>query len=196
MAETKVSGVYLEVPVKIPSAFIAVAAMMLLPSLSYAQTAAPGSWVRVVVTADSGKAPVRPAVGRLLALDDGVLVLDRGAGIDSIPRARITRLDVRTTRSVGGNVLHGAGMGALIGGAAGLIAGAALHDEYSCYDGGFCVSAGAGALSGAVVGAVLGSVVGLMSGTGEHWQRGRTSAGITVSPSRHGGLLVGISMRR
>ena len=180
----------------IPSALLAVAAMTLLPRVSHAQTATPGSWVRVVVAPDSGTAAGRPAVGRLLALDDAMLVLDRADRIDSIPLARIRRVDVRTTRSVGANVLHGAGIGALIGGAAGLLAGAALHDGYSCYDGGFCVDAGAGAVTGGLVGALVGSVAGLMSGSGEHWRRGQTSARVSAGPGRNGALLIGMSIRR
>lgn len=181
---------------KIRFGSLAVAAMTLLPVPSHAQAAAPGTRVRVVMAPEAKGRASDPAIGRLVALDDESLVLDRGDGLDTIPMARVRRVDVRAKQSIGASVLHGTWLGAVIGGGAGLIAGAAFHDGYSCSDGGFCVSAGAGAVTGGVLGAAVGSIVGLISGTGEHWQRGATRPEVTVIPGRHGALLIGLSLRR
>ena len=97
-------------------------------------------------------------------------------------------------RSLGASVAHGALIGAAIGAGAGLLVGAALHDGYSCSDGGFCVTAVGGAIIGAGAGAIVGSIVGLVSATAE--PSGVREARMIAAPGPGGTMRVGVSLIR
>src|SRR5215216_2268840 len=114
-----------------------------------------GTRIRVVIAPDSLRDGEDDTKGLFVLRTDSALILDRGGhALDTIPTSLIRRVDLQTgTRSAGDNFLRGTMFGAAIGGGAGLLLGAAAHDSYSCSDGGFCMSAGAGALGGGVVGA-------------------------------------------
>lgn len=156
-----------------------------------------GTRLRVQLTPDSPDASEGPAIGTLVARSESVILLDRGGrrGIDTIPQSQVRRIDIATgRRSLGANVLRGTWIGGAILGGAGLIAGAALHNGYECYDGGFCVSAGGGALVGGVLGMATGALLGLMSGSTTQWQRGQPAVRVSFTPTGRGTMMVGLSI--
>ena len=139
-----------------------------------------GTRVRVVIAPDSlGAARLVQRSGLFLLRTSSAIVLERDSQkLDTIPASHVRRIDVHTgTRSSGENFLRSTTFGTLIGGALGLLVGAAAHDSYSCSDGGFCMSAGAGALAGGVVGAGVGAAIGMIYGPTEQWQRGEMLPG-------------------
>lgn len=156
----------------------------------------PGARIRVLFTPDPSVASSAEAIGMLVVRTDSSLVVDRGRRVvDTISQSRIRRIDVAIGhRSLGGNVLRGSWIGGAIVGGVGLIVGAALHDGYSCYDGGFCVSAGDGAVIGGVLGMAGGAVIGLMSGSTTRWQHGQPVVRVTMAPARDGAVMVGLSI--
>ena len=111
-----------------------------------------------------------------------------------VPSARVAP-EPRQQRSLGSRVLRGAGIGALAGAGAGIVVGAAIHDGYSCSDGGFCFGPGAGAIVGTVGGAVVGSLVALVSsGSGDRPDRSGVSVLTAQGPA--GSFRIGVAMSR
>ena len=161
-------------------------------------TPEPGRRVRVLIAPDSAHAGQYDAKGLYVLRTDSAIVLDRGPdGLDTIPTARIRRIDQQTgSRSAGANFVRGTLFGTAIGGGLGLLLGAAAHSSYSCSDGGFCVTPEGGTLLGGVLGAAVGSLIGLMYGPSEQWQRGEKLSGISAARNPDGSFRLGISIMR
>ena len=95
--------------------------------------------------------------GSLLSVSDDSLVIETGNGERSLPRADVTRVQVKRT---GRRVRH-ALIGMAVGAGGGLITVAALHDAKECT--GFCVGPDVGhsvKMAAVPVGAGLGALIG------------------------------------
>jgi len=130
--------------------------------------------------------PGRALTGTLLAMDRESLTVKLGGGGEpvTVMRAAITRLEIRQPgRSRGA----GAGVGLLVGGAAGALLGLAGGDD----DPGIVsFSAGDKAAIFGVLGAGVGALVGFAAGGGGSWVGVDPAAGVRVSvgPARGDGI--------
>ena len=131
----------------------------------WAQDAAvpPGSRVRVWTETDArGHVTGTPMQGRLIALPSDSIVLDGPRGPLAIPRGSLSRMEVNRGRNPRGlAALKGAGIGALIGVAAGATLSLVLGGD-EC---GTCETPAETALFAS---AILGSAGGLWGG--RHWR--------------------------
>ena len=154
-----------------------IAALLLIqlsaPAVLAGQAAVPTTLLRPGARIRITQAGENPRVAILVAQNSEEIVVQgpRGANDDAVPLDRITQLEVSTGRHR--NVLRGLALGVGIGGAAGLILGAAAYEPCT----GMCIMApkdrGESAALGGVVLGTLGLVVGGLVGLASHdtWQR-------------------------
>jgi hypothetical protein len=169
-----------------------VAALVLTASVDlFAQQeppVAPGDRVRVTAPNEvSGR-----FVGTVMKIgaDTCVLEVEGRAEALALPLASVTSLEVSRGRK--SNILKGAGIGLLIGGAVGIVAGVAACSGDGCeYAGATVGSLGA---IGAGVGLLIGTSAGASS-SGELWEPvPLDQLRVTIAPHPRGGLAIRVSV--
>ena len=153
-----------------------------------------GRRVRVTAPRFSGK----PVTGDLIAAEAAKVTVRRAGSSEvvAIPRAEVTRFEIRTRESRKGRATL---IGALVGLGVGAAVGYAAGDDCGDTDAPrlVCFPRPASGASVGVVGAGLGAVLGLILGPGEKWEtadpaRFKLTAG--RSPGPGGGLHVELSL--
>lgn len=177
-----------------PLVLLAATATLLAPASLAAQggdaerIVAPGSHVRVRLAPPPDAAPAGPSrrAGSLLRIDADSVVMRSGGDTVAVPRAWVSRLDVRTgERSRSGMVLRRAALGAAIAAGAGAVLGYAFYEpcegEFLCYS-----RTGEAAMTGvvwAIPGTLAGGIWGAMSDR-EEWRP------VPLAPTMRVGLAV------
>jgi len=174
---------------------LALAASGTQPLSGQNQTAQPGARIRL-----------KP-VGAVFdtSLLRGTLVARRGdtldirTAADGRLRTTILRDNVQLEFSIGREpaLVQGAGVGLIVGGTVGVLAGVASYQSPGCQPNQLCFDFGPGmsALAGGLIGAGAGAVLGLLIGSQFHteqWVAERRPARVTFTVAPRGGVALGL----
>ena len=176
---------------------IFVAILAFVPLASATAQVGPGERVRVTFCPPdfSCAGSSRTSVGTLLAWKADSLVMESNGDTVAVPLDIVTGLDVSWGQK--SRTLKGAGIGSLVGGAAGLATAAiACAIAGDCYDDSltglvYAYFGGLGAVVGALTGAIIGSTIDVDRWVDVPLERLRVSLG----PQRDGRLGLGLSVR-